>query len=110
MKVPRGVRVVEEGANDGALFLVKQGSLEIFTKSGERIGKVGPNEFFGEVSFLTGVPRTANITTTQDSELLRIERDELNEFAAEYPELLQVMKECRHERMEEAMQRAKARG
>jgi len=110
MKVPRGVRVVEEGANDGALFLVKQGSLEIFTQSGERIGRVGPNEFFGEVSFLTGVPRTANITTTQDSELLRIERDELNEFAAEYPKLLQAMKECHQERMEEAMQRAKARG
>jgi len=109
MKVPRGIRIVEEGANDGALFLVKQGALEIFTQDGERIGKVGPNEFFGEVSFLTGVPRTANITTTVDSELLRIDRDELNEFAAEYPQLLRVMKECHEERIAEAMQRAKAR-
>ncbi len=109
MKVPRGIRVVEEGANDGALFLVKQGALEIFTQDGERIGKVGPNQFFGEVSFLTGVPRTATITTTEDSELLRIDGDDLNEFAAEYPQLLRVMKECREERIAEAMQRAKAR-
>ncbi|TDI42059.1 MAG: cyclic nucleotide-binding domain-containing protein [Acidobacteria bacterium] len=109
MKVPRGIRVVEEGANDGALFLVKQGALEIFSQDGERIGKVGPNQFFGEVSFLTGVPRTATITTTEDSELLRIDGDDLNEFAAEYPQLLRVMKECREERIAEAMQRAKAR-
>jgi len=109
LRIPRGIRVVEEGSDDGALFLVKLGALEIFTPKGERVGKVGPNEFFGEVSFLTGVPRTANITATEDTELLRIDRDELTELAAEYPKLLETLKQFHLDRVLEAVARAKRR-
>jgi len=70
---------------------------------------MGPNEFFGEVSFLTGVPRTANIFTTTDSELLRIDRDELSEIVAEYPKLREVLEKYHLDRVTEAVQRAKAR-
>ena len=109
MKVPKDIRIIEQGANDGALFLVKQGALEIFMPDGEQVGRIGPNEFFGEVSFLTGVPRTANITTSTDSELLRINRDDLSELAGEYPKLLDVMNTFHLERVSEAVARAKAR-
>jgi cAMP-dependent protein kinase regulator len=109
MKVPAGIQLVEHGAADGALFLVKQGKLEIRTPAGEAVGTMGPNEFFGEVSFLTGVPRTADIFTTEDSEILRIDRDELEELTAEYPKLLEVLKHYHLDRVAEAVQRAKAR-
>lgn len=109
MKLPAGIQLVEQGADDGALFLVKQGQLEIRLPSGEAVGTLGPNEFFGEVSFLTGVPRTANIFTTEDSDILRIDRDELKELTAEYPKLLEVLEEYHLDRVAEAVQRAKAR-
>lgn len=109
MKMPAGIQLVEHGSDDGALFLVKQGALEIRTPTGEPIGTMGPNEFFGEVSFLTGVPRTASIFTTRDSEVLRIDRDELQELTAEYPKLLQVLEKYHLDRVAEAVQRAKAR-
>ncbi len=109
MKLPEGIQLVEQGSNDGALFLVKQGALEIRTLAGTPVGTMGPNEFFGEVSFLTGVPRTANIFTTTDSELLRIDRDELSEIVAEYPKLREVLEKYHLDRVTEAVQRAKAR-
>lgn len=109
MKIPAGIQLVEQGADDGALFLVKQGALEIRTPAGDAVGTMGPNEFFGEVSFLTGVPRTANIFTTEDSEILRIDRDELTELTAEYPQLLEVLEKYHLDRVAEAVQRAKAR-
>jgi CRP-like cAMP-binding protein len=109
MKIPAGIQLVEQGTDDGALFLVKQGSLEIRLPAGEAVGTMGPNEFFGEVSFLTGVPRTANIFATQDSEILRIDRDELTELTAEYPKLLDVLEKYHLDRVTEAVQRAKAR-
>lgn len=112
MKIPAGIQLVEQGSDDGALFLVKQGALEIRLPSGEAVGTLGPNEFFGEVSFLTGVPRTANIFATANSEILRIDRDELKELTAEYPALLQVLEKFHLDRVTEAVQRAKtnARG
>ncbi len=109
MKIPAGIQLVEHGSDDGALFLVKQGALEIRVPTGETVGTLGPNEFFGEVSFLTGVPRTANILATHDSELLRIDRDELKELTAEYPKLLEVLEKYHLDRVTEAVQRAKAR-
>ena len=57
LTLPGGITVVEEGSMDGALFLVKRGLVEIRTsRLNEPLGRVGPNEFFGEVSFLTGFP------------------------------------------------------
>jgi CRP-like cAMP-binding protein len=109
MKVPDGIQLVAQGSDDGALFLVKQGTLEIRLPSGEAVGTMGPNEFFGEVSFLTGVPRTANIFATTDSELLRIDREELSELVAEYPKLREVLEKYHLDRVAEAVQRAKAR-
>ena len=48
MTVPDGIQLVAQGSDDGALFLVKQGTLEIRVPSGEAVGTMGPNEFFGE--------------------------------------------------------------
>lgn len=109
MKIPAGIRLVEQGADDGALFLVKRGALEIRMLTGEAVGTLGPNEFFGEVSFLTGVPRTANIFATGNSEILRIDREELQELTAEYPKLLEILERYHLDRVTEAVQRAKAR-
>jgi cAMP-dependent protein kinase regulator len=77
--------------------------------TGEAVGTLGPNEFFGEVSFLTGVPRTANIFATGNSEILRIDREELQELTAEYPKLLEILERYHLDRVTEAVQRAKAR-
>ena len=107
LQVPAGIAVVEEGSEDSALFLVKSGSIRIRNRAGTELGTIGPNEFFGEVSFLTGVPRTASASTERDTELLRIDRDTLAELVVEHPRLATVLKEYHLDRVRNALQAAK---
>ena len=104
LQVPAGIEVAREGATDGALFLVKKGGVEIRREGTVSLGRIGPNEFFGEVSFLTGVPRTATAVTTEDSEILRIDRDVLTELTVEHPRLTEVLKKFHLDRVQNAMQ------
>jgi CRP-like cAMP-binding protein len=103
LRVPAGIEVAQEGATDGALYLVKTGGVEIRRGGNLVLGKIGPNDFFGEVSFLTGVPRTAAAVTTEDSELLRIDKDVLTELTREHPRLTEVLKKFHLDRVENAM-------
>lgn len=114
LRAQRGQAIFQEGAEDGALYLVKTGSVQIqaLSSSSEQaapqtvaLGRIGPNEFFGEVSFLTGVPRTATVVACEESELLRIHREDLQELTAEYPQLEDVLKQFHVDR---ALERAKA--
>jgi CRP-like cAMP-binding protein len=104
LQVPAGIEVAQEGATDGALFLVKKGGVEIRREATVTLGRIGPNEFFGEVSFLTGVPRTATAVTTEDSEILRIDREVLTELTVEHPRLTEVLKKFHLDRVQNAMQ------
>jgi cAMP-dependent protein kinase regulator len=107
LQVPSGIEIAQEGATDGALFLVKKGGIEI-RRGTVVLGTIGPNEFFGEVSFLTGVPRTATAVTTEDTEILRIDRDVLSELTVEHPRLVEVLKKFHLDRVQNAMQMMKA--
>jgi CRP-like cAMP-binding protein len=107
LRVPSGIEVAQEGATDGALFLIKRGGVEI-RRGSVSLGRIGPNEFFGEVSFLTGVPRTATAMTTEDSEILRIDREVLAELTVEHPRLVEVLKRFHLDRVQNAMQVMKA--
>jgi CRP-like cAMP-binding protein len=107
LRVPSGIEVAQEGATDGALFLIKKGGVEV-RRGSVSLGRIGPNEFFGEVSFLTGVPRTATAVTTEDSEILRIDRDVLAELTVEHPRLVEILKKFHLDRVQNAMQVMKA--
>ncbi len=104
LQLPAGIEVTQEGATDGALYLVKKGGVEIRRGGSVSLGRIGPNEFFGEVSFLTGVPRTAAAITTEDSELLRIDKEVLTELTVEHPRLIEVLKKFHLDRVQNAMQ------
>jgi CRP-like cAMP-binding protein len=118
IQIPAGIEIVSAGSQDGALFLVKSGRVEIRAPqpkggNGEEpkvLDRVGPNEFFGEVSFLTGVPRTASVVAVQDCELLKIDQDDLRELASEHPRLIEVMKDFHVKHLENALRVAKGTG
>jgi CRP-like cAMP-binding protein len=108
--IPKGSTIIEAGSTDACLFLLKSGSVEIRAplpkgKGGTKLGTLGPNDFFGEVSFLTGLPRTADVVATEDSEVLCFDRDELEDLVAEHPKLREILREYHLDR---AMNAARA--
>jgi CRP-like cAMP-binding protein len=87
--------VFQRGAPGDCLYLIKRGRVEVRdeTTGGKdvRLAVLGPHQFFGEVSFLTGVPRTATIMTLEECELLKLPEEELQRLVRDYPELREVL-------------------
>jgi cAMP-dependent protein kinase regulator len=94
VELPAGAQAFEEGEQGGALFLVKEGTVEVRTTlRGESLvlARLGKHQFFGEVSFLTGVPRTATVHALEPTELLKIEEGELRDLVRHHPFLKDVL-------------------
>jgi tetratricopeptide (TPR) repeat protein len=58
--------IVTEGETGSSLFLIVGGTVKVFTRTDDGsnvpLAELGTGDFFGEVSLLTGKPRTATIT------------------------------------------------
>ncbi len=95
LEVARGQAIFRQGETGGALYLIKTGSVEVrgTTPSGEsiRLATLTTNQFFGEVSFLTGVPRTATVHALEGSELLKISEDKLKRLVTNHPFIKDVL-------------------
>ncbi len=65
------------------------GNVEIFSeKNNQLIATLGEGEFFGEISLLTGTPRTATVRSlTADTLLFVVDRQQLQKLLSEHREL-----------------------
>jgi signal transduction histidine kinase len=63
--------VCEEDSASDSMFLIKSGKVDII-KQGVSLAELGPGDYFGEMSLITGAPRNATVTTLEPSVLLEI--------------------------------------
>lgn len=75
LHVEAGREIVREGEAGDRFYVIASGEVEIVTH-GEVINHEGPGEFFGEISLLRDVPRTATVRAKTDVELRALERDD----------------------------------
>ena len=86
-KVPGGTPVIIQGDEGTELFILLSGTLEArkrFSKSNfERLTPIYPPSIFGEVAVLEDCKRTAEVTATEDSIVLKIPARTLRQAAEE---------------------------
>ncbi|MGN6721159.1 MAG: cyclic nucleotide-binding domain-containing protein [Marmoricola sp.] len=70
--LPAGDQVVTEHAEGREFVVVIDGSASV-TRGGEVVDTIGPGEWFGEVSLVTGQPRNASVIATTSLHALVIE-------------------------------------
>jgi hypothetical protein len=87
--------IVSEGEPGASLFVLTTGVVKAFVRDpGGRsvmVREMGEGAFFGEISILSGKPRTATVTCATSCELLELDRAALDEIAAVHPHVHQVL-------------------
>jgi len=87
--------IIREGQPGSSMYVIASGEVKVFTSGKDDktvyLAKLGEGDFFGEVSVLTGKPRTATITASQPTELLRLDKEKLDNALAKYPGIRKVL-------------------
>ncbi len=79
-----------EGDPGDALYVIVEGEVSVQAEGPPRVemARLGAGSFIGEVALMTDQPRSATVSATQDSELLRIDRSTLSHVLATHGEVL----------------------
>jgi hypothetical protein len=103
-----GQIVVSEGEPGGSLFVVTSGKLRAFVKSPQgrnvEVRQIEEGEFFGEISVLSGAPRSATIAAAAPCDLLELDRATLDGIAASHPHVRQVLQEFYEQRKDNSLE------
>jgi cAMP-dependent protein kinase regulator len=103
-----GSVIISEGQPGSSMYVIASGEVKVFTLGATGgalyLAKLGEGDFFGEVSMLTGKPRTATITASQRTELLRLDKEKLDTALAKYPGIRKVLKEFYQRRAEHTVE------
>jgi CRP-like cAMP-binding protein len=82
----QGDEIFAEGEAGDALYLVLDGKVRVH-KQDRVIAELGERECFGEMAILDAAPRSATVTAVDDTNLLKITREDFQEIMTEKPEI-----------------------
>ena len=92
----RGEPVIEEGAEGDSMFVMLRGAANVFvSKNGSRIrvATLGAGHCFGEMSLLTGEPRSATVRADGDCYVMEIGKPVMAELLRDAPSYLEKLSE-----------------
>lgn len=83
--IKKGDMIYSEGEGNGEIFLIRRGTVRIMLPYSERnsvhLSTIGQNNFFGEFSFLEGVPHYTDTIAGSDTDLYSISREAFDQFS-----------------------------
>ena len=93
----KGEMMTRQGAEAHWLYLLTKGSAEVIvsTDAGihKTVGILHSGDFFGEMSLLTGEPRSASLKALEDSETYRLDRQAFDDILHGRPEVAHYLSE-----------------
>jgi small-conductance mechanosensitive channel/CRP-like cAMP-binding protein len=96
-----GEMIVQEGSEGSSMFVITRGSVRVQVSSAGQpntVGRLHENEFFGEMSLLTGAPRSASVVADEETEVLQIKKEKFQSILANHPGLIEAITELVEER------------
>jgi CRP-like cAMP-binding protein len=91
--VPSGERLISEGDFAYEFFVVEHGQAQV-TVEGERVGTLGPGDFFGEVGLMLTGRRTATVTALSPMTLVTMFEQNFRKVEQQYPEVARRLREA----------------
>ena len=92
----RGERLIQEGDQSDSMFIMLRGTAAVAVAkngTGIRVGVMRQGDCFGEISLLTGEPRSATVRAEGDCEVLEISKPVMAKVLRESPQCLTALSE-----------------
>jgi small-conductance mechanosensitive channel/CRP-like cAMP-binding protein len=99
-----GEVLTRQGAEAHWLYVIVSGECSVRVRVEEQeteVGRLGPGEFFGEMSLLTGAPRSATVVALKEVACWRLDREAFRQLVARRPEVAEEIAEVVAARQEE---------
>lgn len=108
--VPSGKSIVREGEAGNSVYVLTRGLVKVYSMiQGKRVdlAELGPSDFFGEIAFLTGKPRTATVEAVEESDVLEVAEEDLQDVIRKWPRVKEVLQNYYEERVKNTMEKVK---
>src|SRR5690349_18526581 len=104
---PPSEDIVREGAPGVSMYIIKSGLVEVRKKDPSTgidflVAQLGSGAAVGEMSLLTGKPRSATVTTVQPTVVLTLTRADFRNLLTQHPEISLGLARILAERLEDA--------
>jgi small-conductance mechanosensitive channel/CRP-like cAMP-binding protein len=96
LRFGRGERIIEEGKEGRSMFILVHGSADVFVKVNDEqrhVATLKDGDYCGEMSLLTGEPRSATVKALTDCEMWELGKETLAEILAENKALVDRLSE-----------------
>ena len=110
IKVEAGDAVVREGDAGDEMFVIMTGTVKVVTGTPQapvELAQLKRGAFFGEVSVLTGRPRTATVLAVEDVELIAFDKQALEPILRKYKRVRKLMQVVVEGRVRTAIEKSK---
>ena len=95
--------IITEGDPGDSLYMLTAGTVKAVKRNAAgrqvAVNEMSEGAFFGEISILTGQPRSATVVATSHCELLELDRATLDSIVATHPHVRQVLEQFSQERL-----------
>lgn len=96
-----GEVIVEEGAPGTSMFVVCRGMAVVTIGKDHEVARLKEGNYFGEMSLLTGDPRSATVKALGDCTALEIRGDAFREYVITHPQVIEHLATAAVERRRE---------
>jgi CRP-like cAMP-binding protein len=95
------------------VFVITRGSVRVYTTLHAKqveLAILHSSDFFGEIAFLTGKPRTATVEAAEETDLLELPEDELIDLISRRPRVKEVLQKHYELRVQSTIAKVKGTG
>ena len=92
-----GATLFEQGGGLASMFIIARGTFAVMRDDGhglQRLGTIGPGDYFGELALLTGTPNAATVRALTSFEALEVTKTALTPLMQKNPRLLHAFEEA----------------
>ncbi len=86
-----GEKIFSQGEEGDSLFIISEGVMGIWVKRDKgdpvEVARLGAGHFFGEMSLLTGEPRTATVQAVTEARLFEVTKADIESFMEPQPDI-----------------------